>query len=103
MVNVLKSGFYTTIQDLGRVGFQEYGVPYSGVMDIGAASLANALLGNDESAAVLEMTMTGATVQFDCDTLICLSGANMNPKLNNGSISNNKAVRVKKHDILSFN
>ncbi|GAA4900968.1 biotin-dependent carboxyltransferase family protein [Flaviramulus aquimarinus] len=102
MVEVLNSGFYSTIQDFGRVGVQNYGVPHSGVLDRYAASMANILLGNDENAAVIEMTMTGAKLQFNCSTLICLSGANMSPKLNNLFIENNKVFKVHKHDVLSF-
>lgn len=102
MIKVLKPGLYSTIQDLGRMGFQQYGVPYSGVMDNYAASIVNGLLGNTEQAAVLEMTMTGATLQFHCDTQICLSGAQMNPKLNDLPITNNKVFTVSKNDVLSF-
>lgn len=102
MVKVLKSGFYSSIQDFGRLGFQDYGVPYSGVMDRCAASMANALLGNNENEAVIEMTMTGAILQFECETLICLSGAHMNPKLNGLLIQNNKVTKVNKNDVLSF-
>jgi allophanate hydrolase subunit 2 len=71
MIKVLQTGFYSTIQDFGRFGYQDYGVPYSGVMDTQAATIANALLGNHENDAVLEMTMTGPKLQFECDTLIC--------------------------------
>lgn len=102
MVKVLKPGFYSTIQDLGRFGFQEFGVPYSGVMDKRATVLANALLGNDENDAVLEMTMTGATLQFEIDTCMVLSGADMSPKLNENPIQLNKIILVKSNDVLSF-
>lgn len=102
MVKVLKPGFYSTIQDFGRIGYQQYGVPYSGVMDRFSASIVNGLLGNNENAAVIEMTMTGATLQFDAETLICLSGANMCPKLNDSEILNDKVVKVNKYDVLSF-
>ncbi|OYX28570.1 MAG: allophanate hydrolase [Flavobacteriales bacterium 32-35-8] len=102
MVKVLKPGFYSTIQDMGRFGFQDYGVPYAGVMDTYAASVANMVLGNDENAAVLEMTMTGPTLQFDCETSICLSGADMSPMLNNVLIENNRAIHVAKNAVLSF-
>ena len=47
MVKVLKAGFFDSIQDFGRAGYQEYGVPYSGVMDVFSALKANSLLGND--------------------------------------------------------
>ena len=65
MIKVIKSGFYTTIQDLGRFGYQDFGVPVSGVMDEYSAQFANALLNNDKNDAVLEITMNGPTLQFD--------------------------------------
>ncbi|MFG6687342.1 biotin-dependent carboxyltransferase family protein [Mariniflexile sp. HNIBRBA6329] len=102
MVKVLNAGFYSTLQDLGRVGFQQYGVPYSGVMDVYSASLANHILGNEQNDAVIEMTMTGATLQFVCDTFICITGANMSPKLNDVSIPSFKAVKISSGDVLSF-
>lgn len=102
MVKVLKPGFYSTIQDMGRFGYQKYGVPYSGVMDTYAVKVANMLLGNDENAAVLEMTMTGPTLWFEDETIICLSGANMSPMLNHVPINNNKAIAVPRNAVLSF-
>ena len=102
MVEVLKTGFYDSIQDMGRVGFQEYGVPYSGVMDYYAASLANNLLGNDENASVLEITMTGPTLKFHCNTAICVTGANLSPSLNEKPVELNVVTQITKDDILSF-
>jgi len=102
VIKVLKSGFYSTIQDFGRIGFQEYGIPYAGVMDKKAAILANSLLGNSEDEAVMEMTMTGAKLQFKTYTCIVISGANMSPKLNAMAVKNNKVIRVKPNDVLSF-
>lgn len=102
MIEVLASGIYTTIQDFGRVGFQKYGVPYSGVMDRTAASLANAILGNSPDLPVLEITMQGPKLQFQCTTTICVTGANLSAKLNNSIFLNNKPMMVKSGDILSF-
>ena len=102
MVKVLKPGFYTTIQDLGRIGSHEYGIPFSGVMDQYASGVANGLLGNDENCAVLEITMTGPVLQFECATHICISGADMSPKVNENPISINKGISVKANDVLSF-
>ncbi len=102
MIKILKPGFYSTIQDLGRFGYQEYGVPYSGVMDTKSAILANTLLGNDEKAAVLEMTMTGATLKFQIDTCFALAGADMSATLNNSLIQLNRRILVKPNDVLSF-
>lgn len=102
MVKVINAGFYSTIQDLGRFGFQKYGVPVSGTMDNYSARIANALLGNDENEAVLEITMSGPKLQFSCNTIICMSGADFSPKLNDKSIMLNHAICVKEQDVLSF-
>jgi biotin-dependent carboxylase-like uncharacterized protein len=102
MVDVLKPGLYSTIQDLGRFGVQQYGVPFSGVMDKYSASLTNSVLENDTSCAVLEITMTGPTLQFNCKTVICISGADMSPKLNNEPIQLNSRIEIKENDVLSF-
>ena len=102
MVKVLKPGFYSSIQDLGRFGFQEFGVPYSGAMDKKAAALANTLLGNKDTEAVIEMTMTGATFQFQVETCIAISGADMSPMMNKKPIQLNKIIFVKPNDVLSF-
>lgn len=102
MIKVLNAGFYSTIQDFGRVGFQEYGVPYSGVMDRESAILANVLLGNNENEAVIEMTMTGAKLLFKTITYIAITGADMSPKLNGKPVSLNKIIDIKPDDVLSF-
>ena len=102
MIKFISSGLYSSIQDLGRYGFVEYGVPISGAMDQRASRLANAVLGNSENEPVLEFTLTGPTIQFKEDTVICITGAHMSPKLNATEISQNKAVEVKTNDILSF-
>jgi biotin-dependent carboxylase-like uncharacterized protein len=102
MIKVLHPGFYSSIQDLGRFGYQEYGVPYSGVMDSTAAKLVNALLGNDIHEAVIEMTMTGVKLEFETETCIAISGANMSAKLNQLPVEMNKMITIKPNDILSF-
>ncbi|MCF7567961.1 biotin-dependent carboxyltransferase family protein [Sabulilitoribacter arenilitoris] len=102
MVKVIKSGFYSTIQDFGRIGYQHLGVPYSGVLDCYSASIANAILGNNKGAAVMEMTMVGVTLQFDCNTNICITGADMSPKINSNAIRLYKAIAIKAGDVLSF-
>lgn len=102
MVKVIQPGFYSTIQDLGRFGYQHYGVPVSGVMDAYSAAMANILLNNNKNDAVIEMTMTGATLMFQCATCICISGADMSPKLNGISIKTNSVIIVKAGDVLSF-
>lgn len=102
MIKVIKPGFYSTIQDLGRFGYQDYGVPVSGAMDQYSVQFANALLNNNENDSVLEITMTGPTLVFQSHTLICISGADLSPKLNDLSIKLNTVIAVKPNDILSF-
>jgi biotin-dependent carboxylase-like uncharacterized protein len=102
VVKVINAGFYTTIQDLGRFGFQKHGVPVSGAIDNYSSRMANALLGNKENDALLEITMSGPTLQFNKGTFICITGASMNPKLNLETIKQNHAVKVNPGDMLSF-
>ena len=56
-ITVLNPGLMTTVQDMGRVGYQQFGVSVSGVMDPRSAAIANILVGNPEGEAVLECTM----------------------------------------------
>lgn len=102
MLKVLKPGFYSTVQDLGRFGFRNYGVPVSGVMDAYSAQFANLLLGNDMDSALIEMTMIGGEFQFTKPTTIVISGAVMNTKLNNSLVKQNEVIGVEKNDIISF-
>lgn len=77
-IDVIAPGTQTTVQDYpGRVGFWDVGVPPSGPMDQLSFQLGNSLLGNDESAAGLEMTLTGPTLEFRSATTIALTGAEM--------------------------
>lgn len=102
MLKVLKSGFFLTIQDLGRFGNRHIGVPVSGALDFISVKTANKMLGNDPNDAVLEITMTGPTLQFEAATYVCLSGAQLSATLNNGPVDNYQVIKVLKGDILSF-
>lgn len=102
MVKVLESGFYASIQDMGRRDYSQYGVPISGVMDAYSAKIANALVGNMQDAAVLEITMTGTKLKFNCSSRIAISGAHMTPKLNSSAIAMNSNISVEPEDILTF-
>ncbi|WP_405608084.1 biotin-dependent carboxyltransferase family protein [Polaribacter sp. Asnod1-A03] len=102
MIKVLKAGFYASIQDKGRVGYANVGVPVSGVMDSYAANLSNSILDNSLEAAVLEITFGGTQLEFLTDTFICISGGDFLPKINQKSILMNARIKVSKNDILSF-
>ena len=102
MIKVLKPGFYTSVQDFGREGYQHFGVPYSGVMDRQSAAFANSLVGNLINDAVLELTMTGGVFLFKQETLIAICGANMSAKLNGIKVPLNKRLHIKPLDVLTF-
>ena len=86
-VDVLEPGAFSTIQDYpGRIGYWNVGVPPSGPMDYLAFRFANRLVGNLESAAGLELTVTGPTLRFNTDTVICLTGAPMQAELDGNPV-----------------
>ncbi|MEK5058295.1 hypothetical protein BK126_08395 [Paenibacillus sp. FSL H7-0326] len=78
-IRVMKPGMLTTVQDLGRWGFQKYGVPVSGAMDKDAARIANMLVGNEETDAVLEVTLSGAEFRMEHSGLIAICGGDLKP------------------------
>jgi len=102
MLKVLKSGFFTSIQDAGRFGYLNKGVPVAGYMDSFSASKLNKLLDNPSDAAVMEVTMTGPTLLFEEKTYICLGGANISVTLNNNPIEHYKIYKIDKGDIISY-
>jgi biotin-dependent carboxylase-like uncharacterized protein len=75
MIEVLKPGLLTTIQDLGRAGHAHLGVPRSGALDIASLVLANRLVGNPDGAAGLETTLTGVSFRAELPTAAAVTGA----------------------------
>ncbi len=88
MIEVIKPGLMTTIQDQGRWGYQCYGVGIAGAMDSFALAAVNRLVGNPEEAAGLEMTLQGPTLTFHRETIFALGGADLGPKLDGKNLSN---------------
>lgn len=74
-IHVVRPGLLTTVQDLGRWGHQATGVAVAGPMDTFSHRVANALVGNDPSAATLEMTLIGPELQFERACSIAVAGA----------------------------
>jgi antagonist of KipI len=74
-LQIIRAGLLTTVQDLGRFGHQESGVPVAGPMDAFSHRLANQLAGNDAAAATLEVTLIGPELIVDVDTTIAIAGA----------------------------
>ncbi len=102
MLKLLKSGFFTAVQNAGRFGYRDKGVPDAGTMDSLSASIVNMLLDNDAHAAVLEITMTGPDLLFEEDTYVALGGAEFSCTLNEHPIKNYKVYKVLAGDKLSF-
>lgn len=101
-IKIINPGLLTTIQDNGRLYYQQYGIPMAGVMDNYSMQLANILLGNDRYEAVLEITYIGPTIQFNSNSVISITGADISPKINNENIKMYSTVYVNKGDILKF-
>jgi antagonist of KipI len=83
VLQILAPGPFTTVQDRGRYGFQQFGVPVSGALDKFAFAAANALVGNAENAAVLEMTFMGSKIEVLFDAIIAVTGADVPVFVNN--------------------
>jgi antagonist of KipI len=84
VLRVIRAGLCTTVQDLGRSGLREYGVPLTGAMDRLSHELANRLVGNPATAATLEMTLTGDELEWPDGGLIAVTGAEMRPMISVG-------------------
>lgn len=103
VIEVIKPGTHTTIQSApGRIGYWDIGVPPSGPMDPLSFRLGNRLLGNDDAAAGLEMTVVGATLKFHFPTRIVLTGAKMKAQINGMDVPYYKCVEVGAGDQLKM-
>ena len=71
---VARAGFLTSVQDLGRTGFRQFGVSTSGALDSFALRVANLLVGNDEGAAGLELTLGGLQLRFEDERIVAWCG-----------------------------
>lgn len=102
MISVLKPGLLTTVQDLGRFGYQKFGVVVGGALDRFAARVANAIVGNDDHAAVLEMAQLGPELRFERDTLIAWTGAEFDARIGSDALPPDRAVRVRAGETVFF-
>ncbi|WP_312280194.1 biotin-dependent carboxyltransferase family protein [Oscillibacter sp.] len=101
-ITVLHPGMLTTVQDQGRTGYQQFGVPVSGAVDPRSAAVANILAGNEEGEAVLECTIMGPQLRFDQPAVIAITGADLGPTLDGVPMDNYRAVRVGAGQVLRF-
>ena len=101
-IEIISSGLQTTVQDLGRAGWRHMGVPESGGADKFSLKLANFILGKPFNSSVLECTLTGPTLKFSAPYSVTVTGADMNPKVNNKEVEMNQVIEVKSNDVLSM-
>jgi len=80
-IRVLAPGFQSTVQDLGRFGYAQFGVSASGAADALALRAGNLLVGNAENAAGIEMTLVGGAFEFEADTVAALTGSDLDAGL----------------------
>jgi antagonist of KipI len=101
-VLIVSPGLFTTVQDLGRWGWQAHGVPVSGAMDARSHRRANDLVGNDVSCATLEVTIIGPELAFERSTRVAVSGATFSLALNGREAEQDVAHDVSAGDVLTF-
>ena len=100
-IHVTKAGSLSLIEDLGRPGHAHLAVSRSGAADRGACVRANRLVGNADGAAVLEMTLLGATLRFEADALMALTGADMDARLDGKTLALEAATTVRAGQLLA--
>lgn len=99
-LEVIRPGPMTTVQDLGRFGFQRFGVPVSGAVDRFSHRVVNLLVGNTERAATLELTFVGAKFKALAPLKIALGGAEMSLKINGRPAPNWAGLEVEPGDVI---
>src|ERR1044071_5606847 len=91
---VTRAGFLTSVQDLGRSGLRQFGVSTSGALDSFALRVANLLVGNDEGAAGLEITLGGLQLRFKDQRIVAWCGGEFDVQLGSAVLPAGHAVRV---------
>jgi biotin-dependent carboxylase-like uncharacterized protein len=100
--SILTAGAYTTVQDTGRYGYQQMGIPVSGVLDKFSCRVANMLVDNPGNAAVLEITVMGPRLELQAEADIAITGAEIGMTLNDQPVEGWKSIRTKPGDILNI-
>ena len=103
MIKVIEPGLFTTIQDGGRHGYRNIGIPTSGFMDKESAWAANNIVDNDREESLIEITLKGPTLLFDNNYTISITGGDFNPLINDMPIKMYESINVKLGDTLKIN
>ena len=101
-LSILRPGVFTTVQDLGRWGFQSRGVPVSGAMDWYSHRLANLLVGNDPDLATLEVTLAGPQLRFESKVIVAVTGGYFHLTLDDVPIEMDRAIEVQSGAVMKF-
>jgi antagonist of KipI len=101
-ITIIKPGVSCSIQDLGRWGYQQFGVPIGGAMDTISATTANRICGNDDNAAVLECTLHGLEIKFNSTIAFALSGGGARATINGETVAYNRLIKVVAGSILKL-
>lgn len=103
MLNILRSGLLSMVQDGGRYGYRNLGVTPCGALDLPAFQIANLLVGNPANYAALEITLGQFSVQFTQPGWIALSGADCKASLDDKPVWTGWRYPVKNGQILKLN
>ncbi len=103
MIKVIQTGLFTTIQDGGRYGYRNIGIPTSGFMDQENAWAANKIVDNDREECLFEITLTGPTLIFNGNYVISITGGDFNPLINQLPVKMYQPINVKLGDTLKIN
>jgi antagonist of KipI len=101
-LSIVRPGLFTTVQDLGRWGYQSRGVPVSGAMDQYSHRLANRLVGNSDAEATLEVTVAGPEIAFEKIGGFAVSGASFVITLNDTPVEMNRMVEASEGSVVKF-
>jgi biotin-dependent carboxylase-like uncharacterized protein len=102
MIEVVKPGLSTTVQDAGREGYYDVGIPPSGALDQFSLAAANLLVGNPEGAAALEVAYLGPELRFGADAVVAVTGAELAPRVDGDDRPLWEAFEVPAGGVLSF-
>ncbi len=103
MIKVIQPGLFTTIQDGGRYGFRNLGIPTSGFMDHESAWTANKIVDNNKDESLFEITLIGPTLIFNGNYVISITGGNFNPLINGVPAKMYQPINVESGDKLKLN
>lgn len=101
-IEIIKNGIADLVQDSGRFGYQHQGINPTGAMDLNAMKIANALVGNKLSEAIIELNFPASSFYFDHSAIIALSGADFSAKINGRGIPIHQPIMIPGKTELKF-